>query len=297
MSFASQVKEEMTALEVHEPCCLHAQAYGLLLFGRSFSSSSIALQTESMAVAESYIENCSRETGATPKLRETQSGKKVLSVETTRARMNVISAFGHSNKNISMRINHANFSCDDCMSAFLRGVFLACGTVTTPEKDYHLEFAVPYLNLSRDLIKILMELELQPKQVVRKGYHVIYFKESESIEDVLTRMGATHAALELMGAKIYKDFRNKANRMANCETANISRMVEAAGNQLDAIRLIEKKKGLDYLPEELQELAKLRLEYPEASLRELSEMLSVSLTRSGVNHRLKKIQSIAEELI
>ena len=155
------------------------------------------------------------------------------------------------------------------MAALLRGAFLACGTLTDPEKDYHLEFVVPYRYISRDLAKLLHEWNLAPKQLERKGSHVVYCKDSERIEEILTLMGAQNAALELMGIKMYKDMRNNINRKINFETANISRTANAAAEQVYAIETILEHAGLESLPEELKEIALLRLENPEMSLREL----------------------------
>lgn len=168
--------------------------------------------------------------------------------------------------------------------------------MTNPEVDYHLEFSVPFLNLSRDLVTLLRELGLSAKQARRAGGYVVYFKESESIEDCLTLMGATSAALELMGVKMVKDIRNNINRVTNCESANIDKTVAAAAVQSEALRKIERTVGLDALPEELREIAYLRLENPELSLRELGEALDRPLTRSGVNHRLRRILEFAEKL-
>ena len=137
--------------------------------------------------------------------------------------------------------------------------------MTNPEVDYHLEFSVPFLNLSRDLVTLLRELGLSAKQARRAGGYVVYFKESESIEDCLTLMGATSAALELMGVKMVKDIRNNINRVTNCESANIDKTVAAAAVQSEALRKIERTVGLDALPEELREIAYLRLENPELS--------------------------------
>ena len=296
MSFAFQVKEELLSLETDSPCCKFAEAYGMLLFGKTFSASSISLQTENEEIAYKYSECVSDVTGITPAVKSTSSGKYSVSIRSQQDRLTVLSIFGHTGNEIALHINRANLANECCTRAFLRGTFLSCGTITDPEKDYHIEFSIQHLYISRDLEKIMTELDLSPKEVMRKGCHIIYFKESESIENVLTYIGAAHSSLEIMGIKIYKDFRNKANRMTNCETANISRTVAAACEQIKAIRLIEKTKGLDCLPDELKELAEIRKDNPEMSLRELGQQLSVPLSRSGVNHRMKKIQEIADEI-
>ena len=192
-----------------------------------------------------------------------------------------------------MRLNRANLDCDGCAPALLRGAFLVCGAVSNPESDYHLEFSMPYYNLSRDLLALLRELEFSAKYVCRKGTHVIYLKESEQIADCLTLMGAQSASLEMLGVKVLKSIRNDVNRAANCETANIGKTVAAAMAQVQAVRRLSETGVLDTLPESLQKLAALRVENPDLSLRELGALCDPPLTRSGVNHRLQRLLDAA----
>ena len=207
----------------------------------------------------------------------------------------VFERFGHS-REVTLRLNRAVLDCENCISAFVRGAFLVCGAVTNPQVDYHLEFSVPYLNLSNDLVTLLGEVGLHPRTVRRKGSYVVYFKESEQIEDCLTLMGAMGASLELMNVKILKSIRNNVNRAANCESANIDKTVAAALVQAEAVHKIENAIGLDALPEELRELCRLRLENPDFSLRALGEHLDPPISRSGVNHRFQRILEIANDL-
>ncbi len=155
----------------------------------------------------------------------------------------------------SLRVNYANFDCENCQNAFIAGAFLSCGTVSSPKSDYHLEFTVPYQNLAASFVTMLEEKELKPGLTNRKGYHILYFKGSEAIEDCLYLMGASGAMFEMMNVKIVKDIRNSANRKANCETANIERMVQAVRVQLDAIEKIRRLRGLEYLSEDLHAMA------------------------------------------
>lgn len=296
MSFSSTVKAELTKSVPEKKCCRRAYLYGMALFGRSFSANSVAIKTETSEIANAYKTLMEELCGVDVQIEYTPSGQATASVVSKKDAEKVIDFFGHSSREVTLKINHSNFDCDDCTDAFFAGAFLSCGTISSPSKDYHLEFVVPYRNLSQSLIKLMTTFDLEPKFAVRKGYHIVYFKESESIEDCLYRMGAHSSTFELMNIKVLKDFRNKANRVANCETANINRMVNAVAPQLFAINKIIKKKGLNYLPEELREIAQIRLENPEASLQELSEMTMDKLSRSGVNHRLKKIERIAEEI-
>ena len=195
-----------------------------------------------------------------------------------------------------LALNSRLFKRDCCVQAFVRGAFLACGSVTDPNKEYHLEFSVPSLSLAEGLLSLLQEHGIPIKLASRKGIRLLYLKESEPIEDLLTYMGAVNNSLELMNVKIYKDVRNKVNRVTNCETANIEKTVNAAAGQVEAIRLIEQTLGLDELPEDLREVAGLRLENPDMSLRELCQSLVEPISRSGVNHRLKRLMAIADEI-
>lgn len=176
---------------------------------------------------------------------------------------------------------------------------MTCGTVNNPNKGYHLEFVIPYTNLSRDFECFLTdndEFAVEPKRIVRNSTHVIYFKDSESIEDILTVMGAVNSCLELMGVKMYKDMRNNVNRKLNFESANLDKTIDAASKQIAAINHIKESVGLSYLSDDLRELAIVRSENPDMSLRELGENLKSPISRSGVNHRLKRICAIAEEI-
>ena len=211
----------------------------------------------------------------------------------------MLETFGYSKKNGAVRLNWANFSDECCKNAFLKGVFLACGTVNDPNKRYHLEFVVPYLNLSRDLkvfINDFEQLSVEPKSITRNSNYVIYFKDSESIEDILATMGASNSALEVMGVKMYKDMRNNVNRKLNFESANLDKTIDAASKHVEAIIHIKNTVGLSYLSDDLREVAELRYENPDISLRELGEMLSTPISRSGVSHRLTKISNIAKQI-
>lgn len=304
MSFSSDVKDELISfeesrkldIENYNECCTHALQYGLLLFCRGFSIASINMQTENEKVANLYKQILEYITGKEQELTCSRAGKYSVSIDNKEDRKKVLDAFGHSGNELTLRINRANLNYECCYSAFLRGVFLACGIITEPTKNYHLELVVSHKNLCNDLIKLLEEINLNAKYVLRKGNHVSYFKDSESIEDILAYMGAVNSSLKVMEIKIYKDVRNKVNRKTNFENANLSKTVDAAVMQMRAIDSIEKTKGLSYLSDELRELAEIRVENPELSLRELGQMLSNPLSRSGVNHRLKKIIKIAEEV-
>lgn len=298
MSFSSDIKTELAAVGNESACCDAAQAYGMVEFGRAFSSSGISVQTESGDAARRYVELLERVCGAKPNHVAPTAERAGMHTVTVAAneRRRVLSAFGHDGDEVALRLNRAVLDCEQCPAAFLRGVFLVCGAVTNPQVDYHLEFNVPHLNLSRDLITLLGEMGLRARMVRRKGNYVVYFKESEQIEDCLTMMGAMSASLELMNVKIIKNIRNNVNRAANCESANLDKTVAAALVQAEAARKIEERLGLDALSEELRDVCRLRLDNPDLSLRELGELLNPPISRSGVNHRIQRILEIAKDL-
>ena len=222
-----------------------------------------------------------------------------VTVEGDDQRNLLLHTFGHEAGEINLRIHRKNIVCPECLASFLRGAFLCCGTVTDPNKEYHLEFVVPYSNLAKDLLVALQMCgveRLQPGLTNRKGSFVVYSKGMEQVTDLLTYLGAPAAAMELMQVKMLKEVRNQINRRTNFETANLDKTASAAARQVLAIQKIAESTGLGELPEELRELAELRLQNPEMSLRELGESLSPPLSRSGVNHRLQRIVDLAETL-
>lgn len=299
MSFSANVKNEILSVDFENECCVHAFAYGMMLFSRAFSYYDMSILTEHSGIAEKYLELMKTVCGVNPKLVKTEAGKFKVEITTKEERLKVLETFGYDKKSGASRINWANFSDECCKTAFLKGAFLSCGTINDPNKNYHLEFVVPYLNLSRDLklfINDYDQLSVVPKSITRNSNYVIYFKDSESIEDLLTVMGAFNSVLEIMGVKMYKDVRNNVNRKLNFESANLDKTIDAASKQIDAIVHIKKTVGLSYLSDDLREIAELRYENPDMSLRELGEMLTAPLSRSGVNHRLTKICNIAKQI-
>jgi len=295
MSFSSDVKSEISKTENLSSCCFHAQVYGLVLFAH-FSKYNFSITTENNDVFELYLSYLKDYCGVEPVISRNGTKKMTAYLKSDKEKDAVFDKFGHSLSETTLRINRANISEECCAGAFLRGAFLACGTVTQPERGYHLEFVVPYKRLCTDMMKFMDELNLNPKYIVRKGNHVIYFKDSESIEDILAIIGAQDASLYVMGIKIEKDVKNKVNRKLNFEMSNISKTVDAANIQVEAIEYIESKSGISSLPENLQKIAELRLEHQEASLSELGKLLDEPISRSGINHRLNRIVDIAEKM-
>lgn len=296
MSFSQSVKDELVKTEYESFCCKKSLLYGMCLFGKTFDDDSVSLQTENENIARLYSDLLLSLYNIKNEIKQSVGGRNyTVSICDKQDCSKLMKVFDHIEKG-SKKINHSVFDCENCRNAFIAGAFLSCGTVSSPEKDYHLEFSVPYFNLSKSLLTLLDEIELKPKYVNRNGYNVVYFKGSESIEDCLYLMGASNAMFEMMNIKIVKDFRNKANRQANCETANIGRMVNAVSEQVMAIEKIWSKKGKEYLPENLELAAEIRYENPDLSLAELAGICNPPLSKSGLNHRLKRIVEISKEL-
>lgn len=185
---------------------------------------------------------------------------------------------------------------NECVRAFIRGAFLGGGSISDPEKNYHLEFVTNNEEFAESLRDLINSLGFNSKTVSRKSNYVVYLKESEQISDLLNIIGAHQALLSLESTKIVKEMRNNVNRLVNCETANLSKTVNAAVRQIENIKYIEEKVGLRYLPDNLREIAFLRIENEDLTLKELGEMATPELSKSAVNHRLRKIEHIAQDL-
>ena len=185
---------------------------------------------------------------------------------------------------------------EDCKKIYIRGAFIGGGSISNPEKTYHLEFVTHNNEYAEDLSSLINSFGLNSKVIQRKSSYIVYIKEGEQIVDLLNIIGAHSSLLELENIRIMKEMRNNFNRLVNCETANLSKTVNAAIRQVESIKLIQREIGLARLPKNLREIAELRLNYPDESLKELGEMLSPPVGKSGINHRLRKIEKIAEDL-
>ena len=181
------------------------------------------------------------------------------------------------------------------LKAFFRGAFLAGGSVTDPKKGYHLELTTSHQNVSREMLALMREMDFSPKLASRKGNSVIYFKQSEYIEDFLTAIGAPVSAMDVMTAKLEKDLRGSVNRRVNCDAANLDKVVEAAQGQLEAIRQLQQTGRLETLPEKLQLTAQLRMDHPEDTLAQLAQLCDPPITKSALNHRLRKLVELAQQ--
>ncbi len=295
MSFCSSVKGELLNLRV-SGCCRQAFCYGFMLFGRAFSIKRIALQTANEEVARGYANAIFQNYKIKPEIK-TGGCKKptfVAEVISEADRLKILAQydFGMSEELIDDSI----FLRDCCFASFVRGAFLACGNINDPEKEYRLEFNVKTETIALELQALLLREGISLKSTKNGKGLKLYTKDSGVIEDLLTFMGASHHSLEIMDTKVYKSVKNNINRARNCDSANISKTVEASIKQRRAIEFLKESDRLESLPEELLQAANLRLKNPEATLKELVRISNEPLTVSGLNHRFKKIIEIYEDI-
>ncbi|OJU15743.1 MAG: DNA-binding protein WhiA [Clostridiales bacterium 43-6] len=288
MSFSQNVKKELTTYWPKSRCCKIAEIYGLLLFCKRFDAHSILFHTDLEDVALRLMKLLSLLFSIHAEVLKKEGKTIVVTVPKEADRKALTGLFRKTGIDLSL------LECGSCKQSFVRGAFFSCGTVIDPSKEYDLEFKISDEQLSWDFSLLLKEFSIDPKITERTGSTIIYIKESENIEDILTLMEAPNSSLEVMNVKILKTFRNKANRITNCETANIGKTVNAAAQQLAAITLLQETGHLENLSPELKAVANARLENEDAPLSELAQMVGVS--RSGINHRLQKLITIAEEI-
>ena len=312
MSFSSSVKDELSRQMPGARHCQIAETAAILsLCGRVKISASdhfwIEIHTENVAVARKYFTllkktfnirtdvsirsgmNHGRSRTYIVAVREHEEALKVLQA------VKLINSQGEIGENLSL-IRNVVLQNACCRRAFIRGAFLAAGSISAPEKFYHFEIVCPTEPKAEQLKNIIATFDIEAKIVPRKKYYVVYIKEGSQIVDILNVMEAPVSLMELENIRIVKEMRGSVNRQVNCETANINKTVSAAVKQIEDIRFIQSVAGLSGLPESLQEMARIRLERPEATLKELGEALEPPVGKSGVNHRLRKLSLVAEEL-
>ena len=297
-SFAGKVKNELCRVPVQRLCCARAEAYGVLLYGNTFSPTEVRLITESADFAARLPRLFQRAFGLKfDRLPEEERGKLIFGI-TDRSKLDrIINQLGYDpRQNLVLHVNFGLLEDECCRTAFLRGAFLAGGSVTDPEKRYHLELDTGHAQASREVAALLTEMGFLPHSVRRGGSSVIYFKQSEHIEDLLTTIGAPAAAMDIMTAKVGKEIRNGANRAMNCDMANVNKTIDAALEQKNAIQRLQENGRLERLPEKLRQTALLRLQYPEMSLSQLAEKCDPPVTKSCMNHRMRKLLEEAKKL-
>ena len=296
LSFSYKAKSEVCRTAIQRLCCARAESYGILLYCNTFSPEQVRIITENPEFANRLIRLFSKAFGIRfDRIPEDMSAAKLIFQITDREKLKkIIDILGYDpQQSWAAHVNYGLLEDDCCRTAFLRGIFLAGGSVTDPEKRYHLELVSSHRQASREVSAFLDEMGFFPHAVMRNGNSVIYFKQSEHIEDFLTTVGAPVAATDIMTAKVDKSIRNGANRAANCDIANVNKTINASENQITAIGRLRLEGKLEILPDKLQETAKLRLEYPELSMQQLADKHEPPLTKSCLNHRLRKIMELA----
>ena len=300
MSFSAETKKEICESITGKKCCALAACYGILLYCNTFSAREIRIITGNPAFAQILprlfkrafgfgFDSISEKTGTRGKQSFIINDKEKLSA--------VFDAYGYDID--SLLVHHVNLGVldeDCCKVSFVKGAFLAGGSVTDPAKRYHFELVTAHHSVSRETYSLLLELGFLPRESSRKGNYIVYFKQSEVIEDVLTLLGASNASMQIMSAKIEKDMMNSVNRQVNCDTANVKKTVMASQAQLEAISKLEEASVLSTLPDIMQYTAKLRADNPELSISELAALHIPPITKSCLNHRLRKLTEMAGKL-
>ncbi len=293
MSFSSEAKAELCQQRPDRKCCALAESYGVLLYCNTFSAREIRIITASSHFARRLPRLFRRAFNlGFDSLPSSAAGKQSFSVTDPEKLALIFRSFGAEiDSTLSHHINFGVIEEDCCRSSFIRGAFLAGGSVTDPEKRYHLELATPHHSVSREAFSVLLDLGFSPKGTQRGGNSLLYFKQADAIADFFTTIGAPRTAMAVMTAKVEKEMRNTVTRQINCDNANADKTVAAAQAQLAAIRRIAREYGLDALPEPLRDAALLRIANPEASLSDLVLLSDPPVTKSCLNHRLKKIMT------
>ena len=300
VSFSANAKAELCRVLPAKRCCALAECFGILLFCNSFNGDGIRIITESKEFAQ-----------VLPKLFQKafeltfdhqpdpeDSGKLVFQIQEPEKLLTVMEAYGfHPDDTLALHINLPVLEEDCCKVSFLRGAFLAGGSVTDPVKGYHLELTTTHQCVAREADYLTREaMSFFPKTAARNGGQVLYLKQSEQISDFLTYLGAPVAAMGIMEARLEKELNNNVNRRCNCDDANTSKVVEAAQEQLAAIRILQEADLMEKLPAKMKQAAEAREANPEASLTELAAMMDPPITKPAMNNRMKKLLQLAKEV-
>jgi len=309
MSFSITVKNELARMKAFKPCCQMAELAALARMDGVIQISgahrtALHIHNENAAVARktfSYVKelfDVQADILVRRKVRLKKNNVYAVRIQSRQKIRTILEALGlmEQDGQLAEGIKEDFTKKDCCRRAFLRGVFLGGGSVNDPEGTYHLEITTNDERLSKDICRLLKKYGLPAKVSDRKNWYVVYLKGSEEIVNLLNVMGAHAALLNFENVRIYKGMRNQVNRIVNCETANLNKTVNAAVKQVEDIKYIEGSLGLGKLPASLREVAEIRLEYPDSSLKELGEMINPKVGKSGVNHRLRRLSKIADDL-
>lgn len=298
MSFASEARGEIAARLPDTETGLRAACYGLACFAKHFDARGLVIQTEQAETA-GYARQCFARCGVQGGVLQkdhTSGTVYEFKIEETAEVAQMHALFGTTGREPSLQIDPELIRSRGSVSAYVGAAFLCCGTVTDPQKGYHLEFTTPRTNLARDFEALLAEHEFAPRRSRRKGVNVIYLKACANIQALLIFMGAEQAAGQMNSERAVKSVRNQVNRYTNCETANLGKTVRANASAIRALRYLQEQNALDTLPEPLRQTAVKRLEYPELSLAALCETMEPRPSKSGLAHRLKRLEALSADL-
>ena len=299
-SFSYKAKAELCRTAVQRLCCARAECYGVLLYCNTFTMQEVRIITENPEFAARLPRLFHRAFNVKfdrLPTEEAPGSKLIFQITDPEKLRRIMDTLGYDpRQSLVLHVNFAMLEEDCCRMSFLRGAFLAGGSVTDPEKRYHLELSTSHVQASREVSALLQEMGFLPRSVMRGGSAVIYFKQSEHIEDLLTTLGAPVAATEIMTAKVDKEIRNGANRAMNCDMANVNKTLDAVAAQQEAIKKLESAGQLDKLPEKIQETARLRMQNPELPLAQLAALFDPPISKSCLNHRIRKIMEEARKL-
>ena len=301
ISFSGGAKSEICRVFPQKKCCALAQCFGILLFCNSFGGDGIRIITENRDFAQNLPKLFKKAFGISFDQQPDMDGpgKLIFQIIDKEKLSVVMAAYGFDVKDtLSLHVNLPVVEEECCKAAFLRGAFLAGGSVTDPLKGYHMEITTTHQSVARETYTIMWEtMGFYPKNAQRGGAQVLYLKQCDLISDFLTFLGAPVAAMGMMEARLEKEMNNKVNRRCNCDDANTSKVVEAAQEQLSAIRILRERGLIESMPGKLQQAVLAREENPEASLTELASLMQPAISKPAMNHRLKKIVELAKEAI
>ena len=301
MSYSSDVKNELARLEGQKPCCEKAELLGVLRISGAMvlrgKNIGIHFSTENAALARRVLQvlktnyHLQTEVVITRSRRLKKNNRYQVEVIPDSNVAKALQELQILPSGEESRHNLLSRAC--CRKAFLRGVFMAGGSVSRPVGDYHMEIVTENEGLARLIVKIMNGFSLSARMTDRKNYYIVYLKDGDHITDFLSLIGAHQSLLEFENVRVVKEMRNQVNRRVNCETANLNKVIRASVLQIACIRYLQEHGGYGRLPEKLKEAAELRLRYPDISLNELVEYTEGAVGKSGLNHRLKKIRQIA----
>ena len=298
MSFASRAREEMAQRSLQKDCCVRAAAYGLACFAKYFDAKGLVIQTEqphTVQMAQQLFARC----GVQGEILQKQRPSGALyefNIRTPEQVRRMHELFGTTGSETSLQIDPGLIRCQTCVSAYIGAAFLCSGTMTDPQKEYNLEFLTARTNLAKDFEALLAEHEFAPHRTRRNGVNLIYVKTGANVQRLLSFMGAVNAAEQMGTLKAFKQVRNQTNRQTNCDTANLGKTARANAQTLKAIRFLEQQHALETMPEVLQQAAEMRMKYPDLSLAALCACFDPAVSKSGLSHRMKKLEAAADSL-